>query len=129
MTTQRYIVKRVGDDFIIVRSDLSEVVSRIGYTMLGGWLIRWGMNRSGIIAVGALLAGGWIGWRGIKGEDSLSCLQQTGGQTDRESEENGPSYQDHPSTGSGQLPSDQVDEAVMESFPASDPPSSMRVDK
>jgi len=124
MITPRYTAKRVGNDYVLVRTDVPEVATRLGTTAAGVLLLGWGISRSGISAAIASLAGAAIVYKGWTGRNPVDLLPRISGSKE-EDPKRAPSYPHHGSR-SGQLPEDKIDEAAMESFPASDPPASHR---
>ena len=120
MPSSRYIVKKIGDAYVPLRVDSGEIVARVGYLAAGGTLFAWGARRGGLSAILAVLAGGALTWRGVTGCSILASLTRDRPRDGSPNE--APSYL-HKGHKSGQLPSSPVEEASMESFPASDPPS------
>jgi hypothetical protein len=64
-------------------------------------------------------AGAAMLYRGLTGRNPLELLAHRASRNDASL---APSYQNEQTGRSAQLPDDEVDEASMESFPASDPP-------
>jgi hypothetical protein len=95
-----------------------------GWAVGGGLLAVFGLTRRSLPGVLMSAAGGAMIYRGVTGRNPLRgvqrlwssiCCEPPAGQT--------PSYQHDFKGRATQLPEDQVEEASMESFPASDPPA------
>lgn len=121
MGNPRYIAKRLGNNYVLVRVGPHELAKRLGMTTAGMWLVGWGASRRGLGAALATVAGAAIAYRGWTGHNPLELLSVLS--LKEEDPKQAPSYPHH-GPRSGQLPEDAVDEAAMESFPASDPPAS-----
>jgi hypothetical protein len=120
-TTPRYIVKKVGDQFVTERQDPCGQAQDVLWSVVGG-----------VVTVAGFIRGGPLGWLAVAGGGSMICRGVTGKNpwerlfqriaTEQGSAEPGPTHQND-GRSTRQAPLDAVDEASMESFPGSDAPA------
>ena len=129
MATPHYVAKKVGDKYVMVRKDCEPKVD-LACALLGTFLLWRGVRRRGFLGGVSALAGALALFRGLTGHLPL-CGRRSESRR-RPPRSAGPSFQ-HEHAGDRaetskprQQPVDDVEEAVMESFPASDPPASTR---
>lgn len=121
--TRRFVVKRVGDTYVTVPIDEREPLKACAWTAGGSALVLAGVVRRGLWGGVLAIAGAAMIYRGVTGCDVAQKLlgrRRTHAPDGRPDQ--APSYpNDLPRA--PQLPTDEVEEASMESFPASDSPA------
>jgi hypothetical protein len=122
MNTPRYVAVKVGDRFEFRRSDAQGQATRTGVIAGGGLLAIVGLSQRGLLGWALAGIGAGVCYYGVTGRNPLArwmCADDCAPSGDPTE---APSYQ-HDLHKAPQQPADVIDEASMESFPASDSPS------
>lgn len=127
MAAPTYVAKKVGDQYVIVPKN--PAATRDGSMCLigGAFLTAVGLHKRGVVGLALAAVGGSAIYHGMTGRNpwrkvmnavAQACPQCMG----RQDRTQTPSFQND-AMPARQVPEDDVDEASMESFPASDPPA------
>gem|GEM_PF-2533900 len=122
MLTPSYVARKVGTDYMLVRVDPHGVALRAGAAVAGVFIAANASKGRGLSRIIASAAGAALAYYGWTGRNPADLLARNRARHGRPAQS--------PSSGGDirgervQIPSDRLEEALMESFPASDPPAS-----
>ena len=119
--TPTFVAKKVGDEYILVPKD--SATQRPIWSLAGGLLLVLGLTRRSKVTPLLMIGGAAMVYRGVTGLSPWYRFFCSKAFHDAEGAPDvGPSYA-RLAPGVRQSPADDLDEALMESFPASDPPA------
>jgi len=125
MLTPAYVAKKVGSEYVLVRVDTPGVAIRTGATVAGLMMCANAAKGRGLTSVIASAVGVALAYYGWTGRNPLESVMKDRPRSGNANQT--PSHAGHHRKQTNvQIPSDPVEEALMQSFPASDPPGSVR---
>jgi len=122
MPNKRFTAKKVGDQYVLVPQGPDEQAKRSAGGIAGIIAALLGLKRGGFLGLLMTALGAGYAYRAFTGRNPITQFLGDRGGRRRGTPSQTPSHQnDWKET--AQMPADPIDEAAMESFPASDPPA------
>src|SRR5690242_8778834 len=74
-TTPAYVVRRVGNEYVLVRVDVPGVLLQVCSAAAGLVLLAWGARSRGLLAGLAALGGAGLVYYGVTGRSAFEALR------------------------------------------------------
>ena len=124
--TPTFVAKKIGDEYVLVPKNPPATPQGAALLVAGGAFALAGLAMRGVRGLVLTAAGGCFIYQGLCGHSIFTRLlcPHRRDRGLRDDAKQSPSFQNDVIPAK-QAPQDEVDEASMESFPASDPPAKM----
>jgi len=124
IATPHYVAMKVGNEYQLVRKDAVGQLSKPAFVAGGAALFLTGVFRRGLTGGLMAVSGAALMYRGVRGHWPM-CRDEvlSRRRAAKAADAGAPTHQRDEFSSSTQRPQDELDEALMESFPASDPPA------